>query len=208
MDKSSDRRTVFQPSTQQLASMVFKFIQLRDETTATHSLLVAKFNRMIAVQFDSDLSEQYYHGGLVHDVGKIAMPDKILKGSGSLTKEERDLLFDHVFRGELLLRDIGMSSLVIDMTKYHHERFDGSGYGEGLVGKEIPLSGRITAISDTFSTLIEGRKYKPAVPVMKALDIMNKESYLFDPKILTWFINEIKTSKQDTPTINMSIKIG
>lgn len=174
-----------------VADLLFKVIELRDPATATHSSLMAHYSHLIAKKFDPGKCGWYYAGGLVHDIGKLSMSDLILKGSSSLSPEERLKIQEHVTDGESLLRYAGMSRIVIDIVKYHHERYNGSGYRLGIKGDNIPLSARIAGIADTYATLIEGRPYKAAVSAEKAIDIMLTESELFDPSVLEWFSAQV-----------------
>lgn len=174
---------------------LYKLISLRDIDTAIHSSLVAVYSYEIAKVFDPENVRKYYFAGLVHDIGKVGMSDEILKGSIKLSPEEKGEFTSHPCTGHEVLRSFGLSQIVLDSTLYHHERYDGSGYGRGLVGLEIPLCARILGIADTYATLTEGRKYKKRVSVQEAIEIMMKESYLFDGVILNWFASLVACSR-------------
>lgn len=170
--------------------LLFQIIEIRDKSTAKHSLSMAMYSKYIAKQFDPENEMEYYYAGLVHDIGKIAIPDYILKGSEKLTADDRGLVQDHVRYGEQILLSAGLDGVIFDVCSYHHERMDGSGYCKGLVSKEIPLCARIAGIADTYATLIDGRQYSKARTKYEALNIMKSESYLFDKTILNWFIKD------------------
>lgn len=184
-----------------VAQVLFEVIKLRDGATAAHSLLMAYYSYLLAEKFDRPRRDAYYVAGLVHDVGKIGMGDGILKGSSLLTPSERTSLKDHVISGGSLLGKFGFSEIIVNIALYHHERYDGSGYSQGLAGTAIPLCARIAAIADTYSTLVEGRKYKASVSSSQALDIMCADSHLFDPLMLEWFflcVNKLGTIETST----------
>mgnify|MGYP001493854526 CR=1 FL=1 len=168
---------------------LFEAVKLRDPATAEHSLAMAYYNYLIACEFDRQNSKLYYLSGLVHDVGKLAMKDDVLKGSKVLAPEEKEYLKEHVTEGVYILERLKLPELVVQVAKSHHERYDGSGYCEGLAGEDIPLCGRIAAIADTYATLVGGRPYAGAVSSSEALEVMRRESYLFDPVVLEWFVD-------------------
>ena len=171
---------------------LFEAIKLRDIATAEHSLAMAYYNYLIACEFDRQNSKLYYLSGLVHDVGKLAMKDDVLKGSKVLAPKEKEYLKEHVTKGAYILERLKLPELVVQVAKFHHERYDGSGYCEGLAGEDIPLCGRVAAVADTYATLIEGRAYARAVSSSEVLEIMRRESYLFDPDILEWFVDFVE----------------
>jgi len=174
---------------------LFTCLKLRDVATAEHSILMAYYTIQLARIHDIDNADMYFIGSLTHDIGKLAMSDSILKGNKRLTTEERKSLSQHAIDGEELLKKLNMPQLIIEIASIHHERYDGSGYPLGLIGKEIPLSGRITAITDTFATLIGGRPYQKSKNKEEAMSVMKENEHLFDSVILNSF-NELINSKQ------------
>ncbi|MGU3473165.1 HD-GYP domain-containing protein [Paenibacillus sp. D51F] len=162
---------------------------LRDPLTAAHSHHMAGLSFRLAKHFDCQNAALYYAGALTHDIGKLGMPDAVLKGKGILSEEERELLRQHVTDGYDLLRFHKMPPTMLDIVLYHHERFNGSGYLLGLSGQQIPLAGRIAAITDTYSALTSDRPYSKAVSHETAIAIMEKDAEQFDPKILEVFIH-------------------
>lgn len=141
---------------------------------------------------------------LLHDVGKIGIPESILSKPGDFTPEEWEFVRRHPITGADLLKGTSLNVLniaeVIALT--HHERWDGSGYPRGLKGEEIPLSGRIFAVADVFDALTTKRVYKPEIDVVKAIDLLkNSSGVLFDPKVVDAFERNsdeiIKARKQN-----------
>ena len=103
--------------------------------------------------------------GLLHDVGKLAVPDDILKKPGPLTEEEYEVMQRHVRIGEALIREVPQLKEVIQAVSCHHERYDGTGYPRGLQGENIPLLGRILAVADAYSAMCLDRPYRKAMPL-------------------------------------------
>ncbi|QHW35429.1 HD domain-containing protein (plasmid) [Paenibacillus rhizovicinus] len=174
---------------------LFSCLKIRDPLTAFHSIHMANYSYKLALRFDKGNAPLYYAGSLTHDIGKIGMSDRVLKGSGILTLEEREYLRKHVSDGYRILTGLGMPPIMLEIAKYHHERYDGSGYLEGLNGNNIPLPGRITAISDTYSSLTSDRPYSHAMDRSRAIKIMEQDKSKFDPFILEFIIESIIRSQ-------------
>lgn len=139
----------------------------------------------------------------MHDIGKIIVPDHILQKPGRLTAEEFEAIKQHAASGGRIVREVLGSieetdyiEIASDMAAYHHEKWNGSGYAEGLSGDEIPLSARIMAIADVFDALVSKRCYKSAMPVEEAFAEMERSAGThFDPRLVTVFLglrNEIR----------------
>ena len=135
----------------------------------------------------------------MHDIGKIIVPDRILKKPGKLTPEEFEVMKQHAAVGGSVVREVlnGITdeeylTCAEDIATYHHERWDGTGYPKGLKGEEIPLSARIMAIADVFDALISERCYKKAMPPEEAFQIIREESGShFDPRLTEVFLNHV-----------------
>lgn len=146
-----------------------------------------------AGQIDTHFIELLYSTVALHDIGKIALPDHILLKGGAFTAEERILMQTHTtIAAETLLEmakdhstSVDFTRMAIDIIRHHHERFDGTGYPDGLAGDAIPLAARITAIADVYDALRCRRSYKPALSHLAALQIIGKSSNgQFDPDLL------------------------
>jgi diguanylate cyclase (GGDEF)-like protein len=146
-------------------------VDTKDRYTKRHSEDVARYAVFLAerVGLDAETSRGIHLAGLLHDVGKIGIPDGLLRKPGRLTAEEFDAFKQHVSLGDAIVRDVPRVELVRSGIRHHHERWDGRGYLEGLEGEEIPLIGRILAVADAFSAMTTTRPYRKALPVEEAL---------------------------------------
>jgi response regulator RpfG family c-di-GMP phosphodiesterase len=160
--------------------------EYRDPTTAGHVERAATIARRVArtLGFEESFCDRIYLAMQLHDVGKLCVPDAVLDKPGPLTEEERATMEKHVFYGGEILR--GSASELIQMGEEialtHHERWNGSGYPNGLSGDAIPLVGRIAAVADVYDALTSRRSYKPAWPREDAIDHLRQEAgRLFDP---------------------------
>ncbi|SDM18468.1 HD domain-containing phosphohydrolase [Halarsenatibacter silvermanii] len=170
--------------------------EYRDEDTALHLAKIGVFSTLAfsLVTSDEEKLERMYYASLMHDVGKIGIPDRILFKSGKLTDEEYEKIKEHPSIAGNILR--GSDHELIKMAKRiactHHERWDGEGYPRGLAGEEIPLEGRIVAIVDVFDALVSERVYKDSYPVEKAVAIMKDDrNKHFDGELLDLFLENL-----------------
>lgn len=186
-----------------LASLV----ENRDSDTGEHIMRTSAYVELILVKaYDSGIykdviNEEYMElvkrAAPMHDVGKIVVSDNILKKPGKLTQEEFELMKCHTTEGSRIVREIMSEAedkkyidIAAEVAEYHHERWDGKGYPEGLEYNEIPVCARIMAIADVFDALVSVRCYKEAIPVQKALDIIREESGThFDPVLAELFLS-------------------
>ncbi len=125
----------------------------------------------------------------LHDLGKVAIADRVLLKRGALTAKERTIMKTHADVGYRLLTGSGSETLELAATiaRSHHERFDGRGYPCGLRGDDIPVEGRIVAIADCFDALTANRTYRNAVPIAQALEVMREDAGHFDPEMFATF---------------------
>lgn len=178
-------------------------LDAKDEYTHGHSLRVTLYSMALAKKLDlsDNLLEEIETTGLLHDIGKIAIPEKILLKPGKLTDEEFEIIKKHPELGEHLINGIGKLKLISNWLKYHHERYDGKGYPEGLIGEQIPISSRIIAIADTYDAMTSTRAYRPALSHEAAIEEVKRcAGTQFDPKLAEIFISigdEINMIKQD-----------
>lgn len=171
-----------------------KALELRDSETEGHTIRVTKkaieFARAIGIKGADLVNIQ--RGALLHDIGKIGVPDTILKNSGPLNESERRIMETHSQLGHDMLWDIDYLRPAIDIPYYHHENWDGSGYPHGLKGKEIPLAARLFAIVDVWDALRSDRVYRKAYPDDKVLKILKSDRGIkYDPELLDIFIKLI-----------------
>ncbi|MEH0019465.1 MAG: HD domain-containing phosphohydrolase [Desulfobacter sp.] len=172
--------------------------EFKDEDTGDHIIRIGEYASFIATRLEMD--EQYIetigYSAPMHDVGKIGIPDKILLKPGKLSPEEFDIMKGHTLIGAKLLSK--SKSRILQMAEEialsHHEKFNGKGYPRGLSGGNIPLSGRIVAIADTFDALTSKRPYKEPYPPEMVFDIIRRErGKHFDPLITELFLREFDT---------------
>ena len=163
------------------------FIDAKDPYTRGHSIRVAFYTKKLArkMGFDDDNLDRIYYIGLLHDVGKINVTDSILNKPGPLTKEEMDVIKTHTTNGAAILKDFTSIPCIIEGAMYHHERYDGTGYPEGLKGEEIPLIARIIGVADAFDAMNSDRCYRKAFPMEKIIEELKTGSgKQFDPDIV------------------------
>jgi putative two-component system response regulator len=126
---------------------------------------------------------------MMHDIGKIHIPDSILKKEGPLNPEQWEIMKSHCTAGEKILGKKHFYRLAREIARSHHERWDGSGYPDGLKGDSIPLSARVVTVADVFDALTHVRPYKQAWPEERAMDEMKRLSgKVFDPAIMGIFL--------------------
>lgn len=181
-----------------LVKLISHFINVRDPYTKEHSFHVGKYSRLIAekIGLNRDEMQNIYYLGLLHDVGKVLIPNEILCKPEKLTKEEWDIMKMHTVYGAEILEDFNQIPNVKDAVLYHHERYDGKGYMYGLSGENIPLVARIICVADYYDAMATDRAYRKALSkeeILKELE-RNKGS-LFDPKIASIMIELILSGK-------------
>lgn len=175
------------------AQLLFRCLQARDQYTSDHSLVVALKAYEISFHLDLD-AEEMFLAGLMHDIGKIAMHDNILKSERKLSSEDRETLKEHVNEGVNLLYDAAFSKPIIDFCRYHHERLSGEGYP--CKTKEIPLVGRLAAITDVYSALTTTRIYhKKSFSPEEAIRILYEEQHKtqgYDAYVLDLLVDQVE----------------
>ncbi len=192
-----------------------KLVESKDNETGLHIDRMRNYAYLIATKLgtkeryekiiDNNFVEAIYNFSPLHDIGKVGIPDNILLKPDKLSNEEFDVMKTHTMIGAEILADMeneikirrkSFYDIGIQIVKYHHEKYDGTGYPEGLSGENIPLSARIVAIADVFDALTSERPYKEAFSFNKAVNILKSESGThFDPYIIDVFLeskNEIK----------------
>jgi ribonuclease P protein subunit RPR2 len=165
-------------------------VEARDAYTGKHAERVAAYGLEIARAMGSSLADdpQTEFGFLLHDVGKVAVPDAILYKPEPLTPEERALMARHPEIGTQILRDVAFLGDAKAVVRHHHERWDGDGYPDGLRDEEIPLAARVFAVADTLDALTTDRPYRPAVGLAEARATIGASAGTqFDPAVVAAF---------------------
>jgi response regulator RpfG family c-di-GMP phosphodiesterase len=192
-----------------------KLAETRDPETGNHLERIRNYSVLLAQilkysgsyeEIDNQYLRDLYDSSILHDIGKVGIPDGILLKDGILTKREYELMQSHTVIGYEALksasRDLGDDSflnMAMDVTLSHHERWDGNGYPGGLKGEDIPLAARIVAIADVYDALTSRRPYKEAYPHERAIEIMKQEHFRFDPYLFEVFID----NQEEYNTIRM-----
>ena len=165
-------------------------IEARDAYTRGHVERVCAYAAVIARELgctEQELSDLEF-GAILHDIGKIAVPETILSKPGKLTEDERKEIRKHPETGVSMVRDISYMALAIPCIQHHHERYDGDGYPGGLTGESIPLTARVLAVADTFDAIISDRPYRRArTPAEAATEIVQEAGRQFDPRVVDAF---------------------
>jgi putative nucleotidyltransferase with HDIG domain len=162
-------------------------VEAKDSVTSRHLRRVSLLATQLAQLVDPAIgqTEEFLFGCLLHDVGKIGVPEDILSKPGPLTQEEWDIMRRHPQIGARVVRPLGLSEVVVDVVLYHHERWDGGGYPQGLAGDDIPLVARIFSVCDALEAMTAMRRYRDALPSSVAYERVRMEAGTqFDPAIV------------------------
>ncbi len=182
-------------------------IDARDRYTHMHSANVAEYSVVVGRQLGAsrDFLEMLDMAGHLHDIGKIGIPEHILLKPGRLTEDEYDVLKGHPEMGAKILAPLPAMEDVITAVRYHHERFDGTGYPKGLRGGEIPLAARIISVCDAFDAMTTDRPYRKALSPVSALKILNNErGGQFDSGIVDAIVKAFQTSEKYAPMFSVA----
>lgn len=167
-------------------------LDIRDEATHGHSIRVVAFTLRLAREMgitDSIRLRSIEQGALLHDVGKIGVADAILRKQGALTEKEWEEMRSHPTLGYNMLKDIEFLTDALSIVRYHHERWNGTGYPMGLARERIPLEARIFAIADAFDAITSERPYSKARTYEEAVaTILEESGEMFDPEVITAFL--------------------
>ena len=170
-------------------------VETKDFYTRGHSDRVSRGSVMIAreIGMRSERVEAIRYAGMLHDVGKLGVPTKVLQKTGKLTEEEYAAIQLHPMRGLDIVREIGFLDEALAGIMHHHERIDGRGYPMGLAGDEIPEFARVLAVADAFDSMTSTRSYRGARPVAEAIEELRKWSGTqFDPAFVDAFVAALK----------------
>jgi len=168
----------------------------RTNETINHIKRVSEYSKIIATEFgmSDDEIKLFYLASSLHDIGNVLIPDNILNKPDKLTKEEFDLMKDHTTYGYEMLKnyDQPIFKLASTIAYQHHEKYDGSGYPQGLIGEEIDIHARIFTLADVFDALASDRVYKKAWDIEIVLDLIKSErGQQFDPQVVDIFLKNL-----------------
>ena len=204
MKQFEDRKMRDQAIIEQTIQTFVNFIEAKDPSTKGHSLRVAQYTKLIAenMGFSEDECNQVYYIALMHDCGKIYIPDEILSKPGRLDDDEYEIMKKHTIYGKETLRDFTAIESIGVGALSHHERYDGKGYPNGTAGEEIPLIARIICVSDAFDAMNSKRCYRDNLSEDVILNELKKnKGKQFDPKVVDCLLSLINRG-----TINIKRK--
>jgi energy-coupling factor transport system substrate-specific component len=179
---------------------IAKTVDAKDERTSLHSQRVAEYSVLIAKALgkSDEECEILKKTALLHDIGKIGIPDSVLKKPAKLTDEEYEIMKSHVVKGMEILKGFTLVDHVWEGALYHHERYDGKGYAAGLKGEEIPLNARIIGLADAFDAMTANRVYRQRLDFDTVLDELKKgRGTQFDPQLVDIMLEVIASHKID-----------
>jgi HD-GYP domain-containing protein (c-di-GMP phosphodiesterase class II) len=176
-----------------------KALEARDDITSAHSLNVTRYSMLLGQRLglDEEQLRALGQGAMLHDLGKIGLPDNILKKPGKLNDIELERIREHPKLTSDILAPLEKSSHFSAIARSHHERWDGNGYPDGLNGEDIPLLARIVAIADTWDAMTSDRIYRESMSEEIALATLEREKHLgqWDPCLIDEFIKLIRQEK-------------
>ena len=205
---NSDDLAIAQRSSFDVLTGLVEAVDTKDRYTKQHSEDVARYAVFLADQLGLGPEERQSVelAGLLHDVGKIGVPGTILRKPGPLTGDEYDAIKQHPALGDAIVRDLPNVEAVKAGVRHHHERWDGTGYIDGLAGEDIPLIARIVSVADAFSAMTTTRPYRKALTVAEALHRLREASGTqLDPRLVTAFVDAVEA---DTPGLPADLRTG
>ncbi len=177
---------------------IARTVDAKDGNTSLHSKRVSEYSALIGskIGFTEAECENIRKAALLHDIGKIGIPDKILNKPDRLTDEEYEIMKTHVTRGAEILKDFTIVEHVVEGARYHHEKYDGTGYPDGLKGEDIPLYGRIIGVADAFDAMTQNRVYRKKLDISYVYGELERcKGSQFDPKIADIMIALARSGK-------------
>lgn len=184
-------------------------IEAKDQTTRGHLDRTQAFGLALARRIDPALADSptLGYGFFLHDIGKVGIPEHILCKAGPLSVDEWTVMRNHPIIGAQIVAPIAFLSGAVDMIRHHHERFDGSGYPDGLRGEAIPLAARIFAVADSFDAMTSDRPYRGSMEIEHALGELREGSgSQFDPEIVRVFVSMLETDLPDDEEFRHALK--
>jgi cyclic di-GMP phosphodiesterase len=186
-------------SAEQVIFALAAAVEAKDPYTESHTRRVAESARHIGMRMGlpEPALDALYRGGIIHDIGKIGVPDAVLLKPGPLDREELVRMQTHALIGETIVKPLRSATNLLPIIRNHHEHFEGGGYPDGLSGERIPRLARIVSICDAFDALVSDRPYRLRRPVGVAVDIlMQGAGPQWDPELVALFVREIPTIRQ------------
>jgi putative two-component system response regulator len=206
--RSSLRQKAYTDELERAEAVLFalaRSIEEKDAYTQGHCERLAEYSVRLGQRLSLPAEEiqALRRAGIVHDVGKVAVPDSILFKRGPLTKKERAILERHPVVGESICAPLKSFQLVLPIIRHHHEKRDGSGYPDGLRGAEVPLTARVLQIVDVYDALTTARPYKDAMNMEQALDVMQEEVQKgwWDPEVFAEFFEMMHAGAGSRPLV-------
>lgn len=178
-----------------------KALESRDPYSSGHDQRVTEYAGMLAgyIGMSPEAVENIRLAAQVQNLGHIGVPDRIREKAGKLTPEEYEVLKQHPVLGSEILNQVQALRGTVPLVRHHHERFDGTGYPQGLKGKDIPLGARILAVADAFDAMTSTQKHRPAMDLDEAMaELLRGSGTQFDPQIVTAFIELLKRKKEES----------
>ena len=191
------RRQNLEHKTRETLKMLAQIVEARDTDAGVHLQHIQHYSHALALRLGLDKAQanEIAYAGMIHDVGKANVADAILKKPGPLTLDERREIEKHTLWGDALLSENDEFRAARQVARAHHERWDGTGYPDGLAGEEIPLAARIVAVTDVYDALISERPYKHAWPSSEAIaEIRRMAGSHLDPRIVEAFVHLYETN--------------
>lgn len=197
--------------TQQSVEAIAVTIDAKDKFTKAHSMNVAKYAVAIAnaIGWNEDDKKHLYYQALLHDIGNIGIPDEILNKQEPLTDEEFEIIKSHTSKGAEILTDVKLLKHAEDVARYHHERYDGTGYGEGLAGENIPISARIVCLAGAYDAMSTNRPYRKRLSgsLIKS-ELIDGRGTQFDPVLVDALINMLDENAELRTEYDCSLQIN
>jgi putative two-component system response regulator len=186
-------------SAEQVIFALATAVEAKDLYTGGHTHRVAESARYIGTQMGlaEPALDALYRGGIIHDIGKIGVPDAILLKPGPLDADELVLMQAHAVIGESIVRPLRSATNLLPIIRNHHEHFEGGGYPDGLAGERIPRLARIVSVCDAFDAMVSDRPYRSRRPVDAAVEILNRGAGAqWDPALVDLFVREMPAIQQ------------
>jgi len=184
-------------------------LEARDKHTANHSLKVRRYALLIGRELNLQEAtlDRIGRAAMLHDIGKIGLPDSLLLEEGPLTEEQWQLMRRHTVVSVRIMERMKFLDQEIPIVRYHHERYDGRGYPEGLAGSMIPLGARILAVADAFDAMVSSRAYRGGMSVEAALEELRRGSGTqFDPAVVSAFFRVVEREGIDDRTVQAAVE--